>query len=222
MKDLHRVVWTFSAVLGAALLLALPAASVPTVVAAVDTPPCDPLMVPSAVDELGEAPAFAPFPDELISATAVPINVSACLTIPDGPPPNALVSITNLTAFAFSDLWYVADPETSLSNPDGLVNGVLAFKIDSVGINTPLVFESAGFDGIFAVGETWGFIIQDYTNGLGLPPDALGSIGVPSPGAATLASSGSIIAVPEPASAALLGLGLARLAAAGRKRRSAH
>ena len=51
-------------------------------------------------------------------------------------------------------------------------------------------------DGVWMPGETWTFIIIDYTNALGLPAALYDSIGVPS----TLSppSSGSIIAVPEP------------------------
>lgn len=216
MKELIRVRvlrFGYAALIGGVLLAALPAVAVPTVVVSVDTPSCDGLMVPSPVDELGTG-IFPP--GELIASGAVFTPMIACVPT-DTPFADALVSITNLNAIPFSDLWYVADPETGLTNVDGLINGMLAFKIDAVGVNTPLVFESMVVDGIFAPGETWNFIIQDYTSGLGLPPSALGSIGVPSPGPATAASSGSIIAIPEPASAALVGLGLLGLSA-GRRR----
>jgi hypothetical protein len=63
--------------------------------------------------------------------------------------------MTNLTALDFDDVWYVADPETTLTNVDGLVNGELAFKIDTAGINVSLIAEIGGFlPGVFEAGET--------------------------------------------------------------------
>jgi len=190
------------------LALTTAAFAVPTPMLHTDTPPCDPLFIPQVVDELGLSP---PFPiDERLDAVATFTQQSACL--PDDPLlPNALVLITNLTVppRTFTNVWYVADRETSLSNPDGVAGmpGVppeLAFRIDSIGVNTPLIFESIAFDGVWVPGETWHFIIQDYTNILGLGPAVIDSIGVPS--TASPPSSGSIIAIPEPATLSLLGL----------------
>ena len=102
--------------------------------------------------------------------------------------------------------------ETLFSNIDGFVNGADAFRIDAVGANTPLIFESGVADGIWSAGEIWHFVIQDYTNIFGDPPSAFTSPGVPSPAGAG-GSSGSIIAVtPEPSTALLLLPGLAALA----------
>jgi hypothetical protein len=214
------------ALLGLVLLSAAPAAqAVPTTVTHDDTAGCDVLSVPRAVHELGEAPAFANFPTELISAVATFITTPACAAT-DEADPNALVVITNLTGLSWSDLWYVGDPPnatggggTSFTNVDGVVNGGLAFKIDTAGLNTPLVFESIAADGIFAPGEIWHFIIQDYGNAAALAADALDSIGVGSASAGGPPSSGSIIAirhVPEP----LLGLVGYALAVATLRRRN--
>ena len=157
---------------------------------------CDPLSLPFLVDELGRG-----FPaDELINTDTTAVNKSACIS--DSPDvPNEQVLIINQTDRKFTDLWYVADPETRLSNFDGVVNGQLAFKIDTTGVNQPLVSESIAADGIFEPGEAWEFIIDDYNNGLGVGAWVIDSIGVPSPNER---SSGSIIAVPEPSSLSLV------------------
>lgn len=89
-----------------------------------------------------------------------------------------------------------------------------AFKIDSVGGNTPLVFESIAVDGIFAPGETWIFVIDDYVNTGGLAASLFGSFGVGNSSAGGPSSSGSIIAVrvPEPGTLVLLLVGATILA----------
>lgn len=77
------------------------------------------------------------------------------------------VEIVNLTGRDWAELYYVADEQTSISNMDELVGDMSfpgtkeAFKIDAVGLNTPLVFESMNQDGIFEAGEAWQFVIQD-------------------------------------------------------------
>jgi hypothetical protein len=88
------------------------------------------------------------------------------------------------------------------------LNGELAFKIDDSNLNKPWRRQLGAHNGdeIFEPGETWVFVIQDYVNQIGLPAAALGSLGVPS--RADQLSSGSIIAVPEPATMILLTAGL--------------
>ena len=171
----------------------------------------DPLWVPPLVHELGTNPIGTPGyfpPNELILASdQLTFEISCPVNYLGGQ--NFLVSITNQTKTAWTNVWYVADPETTLTNDDGWINGGLAFKIDNFGLNKPLVFESMGQNLIFEPGERWDFIIQDYSNLLGLVPSALASVGVPSPGEPIL-SSGSIIAIPAPGAILLgsIGVGL--------------
>ena len=123
---------------------------------------------------------------------------------------NILLGVTNLTNRTVP-LWYVADPETTISNFDGWIGNVgladeeEAFRIDSVGINRPLVFESLFADDLLQPGETWHFILQDYANAMGNGPAQMASQGVASLSGGDILSSGSL--VPEPATLGLLCLG---------------
>ena len=222
--------------IGAGLLLLLPTISlaVPTTVVHVDDPNCDFLFVPNEVHELGIAPTFTTFPDELIVATDTSTPFAAC---PSDDPlvPNALVVMTNTTGIAWADVWYVADPPapagavgTTISNFDGFVLDPLfiilpglAFKIDAAGFNTPLISESIALDGIFEPGETWVFVIDDYVNTGGLAASLFDSLGVAGSSFGGPLSSGSIIAVPipEPSTVILAAIGLVGLAAYGWRRR---
>ena len=116
-------------------------------------PNCDPLFVPDNVHELGIAPTFSTFPDELIEAEFTTTDqVARPLDDPDTP--NALVVMTNLTPTSWGDVWYVADvfnlasgSGTLISNFDGFVYDAAAsfpfgeaFKIDAIGVNRPLFF----------------------------------------------------------------------------------
>ena len=191
---------------------------------------CDPLFIPQEVDEIGD-PAFG-FPnDEALSRVSTDIFQPVCIESNDPTAADALVEITNLTGRDLTEVWYIANNETRISNYDGYANDIgfavdadnEAFRLDHDlsdpgGKHHPLVFESGPFNGIWEAGETWGFILQDYSNAFGLPADALTSIGV---GDASVAipgvpfnSSGSIIAIPripEPTTCMLMAIGLAAL-----------
>jgi len=169
----------------------------------------DVITVSGTVDELGNPPTFAY--DEAIFSSYTETSYAPCSVNDDDPDIfNYAVSITNMTDRSFTDLYYVADPETSLTNYDqSRINGQLAFRIDNVGLNTPLIYESYAADLIFSPGETWTFVIEDYVNTFGLAPSLFGSLGVGSASSSDLVSSGSIITpVPEPATMILLGSGL--------------
>jgi len=192
---------------------------------------CDTLFIPDDVHEIGDISVF-PSSERLISGSVSSTSGSACPSTDNPTIPNAVVDIRNESGIAWEEVWYVADPETSISNYDGEANEFPfspiqeAFRIDSDvndpgGINHALVFESMMPDGIWEINETWQFILQDYTNLSGLSAGDINSIGVGdnSPNFGILDSSGSIIAVttiPEPASLALFGIGVA---AAGIRRR---
>jgi hypothetical protein len=184
------------------------ALAIPTQVEWFDVGNQDPLWLPDVVHELGVNPAGAAlFPsDELISAGYYPDTpYTPCSQNYDNPSiPNPTIGIINLTNIAWTEVWYVADPQTWFANDDGWVNGELAFKIDSIGLNTPLIFESLVVDGIFQPGETWEFVVQDWGNSNGLVPSDLSSVGVGGVSNIDTLSSGSIVAVTIPAPGAIL------------------
>ncbi|GAB5497182.1 MAG: hypothetical protein Phyf2KO_22620 [Phycisphaerales bacterium] len=186
-----------------------------------DMPGCDDHGPQTFVEEFGDASVFAP--DETFDHASTFTNLSACTMTDDPSIPNALVVITNLTGRFLQDLYYVADEGTTFSNIDGGAFGAgspsvrtPAFRIDEMGANQNLVFESMTFDGILEPGETWQFIVQDYGNAAGLAPDAFFSVGLAgdSPNFGAFDSSASIVRteIPAPASSliALSGLALMR------------
>lgn len=164
---------------------------------------CDILDVPNSVDELGNKPAFPD--DEWITSSHTTTDQIACTHPQNSGNNNVLVTITNtaIPPRSFSDLWYVVDAGSSIAFWDGGVGPVFnrAIKIDSVGVNRPLVNEIGGVvAGVFESGETWEFILDGYSG-----PDAskFGSVGVPSQTSGAnpenespILSTGSIIATP--------------------------
>ncbi len=236
MKFSQHFAMFLSAPLVASLLTSL-AFSVPVKVYYDDTSHCDPLMVPRDVDELGIGQSLVVagttnglFPkDEEISAFAFEEFLTVCPDSDDPDRRDSIVSITNLTspARSFSSLWYVANPNTHISNWDGYVGqqgfedyGVgLAFRIDDKGHNKPLLSESGLSNGVFEPGETWKFVVQDYDAGaLGLDAAAFTSIGVAGGSLAGGKSSGSIIGMPVPEPSALVLLAISLVAPVLRRR----
>lgn len=223
MKDMKKLI---IASMSLALLMCFnnAARAIPTFSQWDDAGNQDPLWTPMIVHELGvNPPGAALFPqNELISAYYYPdVGYTPCSQTPDNPNlPNPLVGITNMTNISWTSVWYVADFYSGaippMTNDDGWINGGRAFKIDSYGLNTPLIYESIAFNGIFEPGETWEFVIQDYFNMYGLSPAAFSTVGVPS--FPDLLSSGSIVAIPAPGAFVLCGLG-ASLVGYMRKRR---
>src|ERR1700752_1529807 len=105
---MDKILRSYSALVGAALLIAAPAIANPVFVVSADTPLCDVLAIPGSptvLEELGDPAGGFPVGERIAVATA-PSTYSPCGSVPDNQLlPNALVSITNLNATAFSDVW---------------------------------------------------------------------------------------------------------------------
>ena len=217
------------------LAFASQALALPSQVVHVETPECDVLSIPTDVDEIGDAIEF-PSDEALFATDLGQTNLGPCSATDDPNMSDFIVDIRNLSGRDWIEVWYVADPETDISNFDGEANDIgaasgpthEAFRIDSMvsdplGNHHPLIFESILADGIWQAGESWQFILQDYFNSLGLPPAAITSQGVGDasqfPATGIIDSSGSIIGipVPEPASAVLFGFSVAALAVSRRR-----
>jgi hypothetical protein len=192
-------------------LMSSPAMAFFTPIQHADLSDCDTLgPLPNVMDELGTNVFPA---NELIGAISTFTSIDACPLNSDALIPNTLLIITNLTNLSFTDLHYVADPQTTFSNFDGIINGQHAVKIDNVGLNRPLIAELGGTQPlVFEPGETWEVVLDDWLGPAAFTAADLASIGVPS-AVIPDPSTGSIVAipVPEPASLALLGVGLAML-----------
>jgi hypothetical protein len=196
----------------------------PLIVNQLELPAQDDWLIPERVHEVGVIPAFAPYPEETITSETLgetsfvpcPANYFPGL-------PNMLVRMVNTTGNDWKQVYYVADGPlelTFVSNFDELVGEGfpwLAFKIDSVGENTPLVFESIAQDNIWEAGEEWRFVLQNYFNSWDGPPSAFGSLHIASLSVGDRTSTGSIL-VPEPAWG-FVAMALAALGAVEARRR---
>jgi len=173
----------------------------------------DDWVLDGTVEELGNQPNFPT--EEWIGSDEVSWGDHIpCPSEYQAQLPNRQVLITNRTGRDFPHVYYVADPQTGLTNWDEMVGQRpylitgKAFKIDNLGENTPLVYESIAYDNVFQAGETWEFVIQEYSNATVPPvgPAAFGSVGIANGsgiGPAVTLSSGSII-TPEPTTMSLL------------------
>lgn len=209
-----------------AALWAVPAQAVPTIAPYAELPPCDAHAI-TLTHELGNPPAAGAFPpDEAIASTSTVNQFQGCTTATAGGL-DWIVFITNLTPTSWVDLFFVADGDKTFGNVDGSILGGLAFRIDDVGINVPLLAESMTADLIFEPGEMWTFYVLDWDPAAnGGPPHLMGSIGVGGFSVGDPSSTASIVARPlpqvdEPGLVALLGAGVLGLVATRRMRRRA-
>jgi hypothetical protein len=215
MRTQKITVRGFGLAAASAAVWAAPALGEPVEGVYSDLPQCDNHGNLIATEEFGDASVFAP--DETIIHGATTTEMTACPVTDDLSTPNFLVEIINQTGRTLTDLFYVGDTTTTFSNVDGQANaGVFdqltapAFKIDSIGANQPLFFESLTPDNIFQPGESWMFIVQDYSNSNGLAPDSFFSIGFADASLAVVETSAASIVhfqIPSPAALAPLGLG---------------
>jgi MYXO-CTERM domain-containing protein len=182
-----------------------------------DRPGCDDHGPLVATEEFGDPSVFGR--SQRFEHFSTFTQRSACPAEDDPNIPNVLVGVTNITNRFLTDLFYVGDvgggANTFFSNVDGLAGqtppaiplGGFAFRIDSVGMNQNLIFESMTGDGVLEPGEQWHFIVQDYRNDLGLPADALFSVGFAGSSPIGGSSASIVQFVPTPGATALLGLG---------------
>jgi len=172
--------------------------------------------------ELGSTVPDFPW-DERIQVTS---QAAPSICVPDdGFPNDFLITITNLGSVAYENLFFVVDSGGSVGNYDGYIEDLAgppgafeqAFRIDgtvTAGANNSLISESMGADEIFMPGETWQFLVTNFTAPASQPPSPIfGSAGTFAATSSSPLSSASIVAtpVPEPATGLLVTLGLAAL-----------
>ena len=210
------------------VLLAGPALAWPVQGQYVDDPThCDVLPNTLLADELIDISGGAPIPpDEQLAVSVTPTNTVICVP-DDGVANDFEVRITNLGPATWQDLFFVADQGYNIGNYDGYVQDLAApgftdaFRIDAVGVHQPLIAGDNG-DGLFQPGETWSFLVTNFTAGAVI----LDSIGFSASSTLTPPSTASILAnpaVPEPGTFVLAALGAGGLIPlAVRRRRKAQ
>ncbi len=205
-----RILFVLLAVVAAVVLWITPAGANPVLVESYDDPSQDPLNVFGWYEEIGEY--YFPENESLQSGGWWEESYTPCPQNPDDPNiHNVGIYIYNNTGRDLYDVYYVADIGTTLQNYDGYIGNAglgdysLAFRIDSIGINTPLIYENISSDNIWQAGEWWGFVIQDFQGAGGYDPIPFASLGIASNSYGNeWLSTGSIIAIPEPSTLTLL------------------
>jgi len=129
------------------------------------------------------------------------------------------VHMTNVSGRAWKDLFFVADHGATIGNADGRVQDLLgapgvmtdAFRIDALGSNPNLLFESISQDGIFQPFEEWEFAVTNFGTGFNSVPPALispghfaGSSQISGFTGTNASIVGTAAAVPEPSTGILV------------------
>src|SRR5688572_20094855 len=121
--------------------------AVPVLGRYVDDPRCDTLPITTLTHELG---LINPFPlNEALEINFQPTQNTVCVP-QDGLANDWNVQIRNLSGIAWTDVHMVVDLGATLGNSDGVIEDVVgapglfadAMRIDSLGINNNLFFES--------------------------------------------------------------------------------
>lgn len=144
-----------------------------------------------------------------------------------GGDPNAafFVEMVNLTQTTWQDVFMVGDRGSRWLNADGFSGtfgpDAYVMKIDAVGLNAPLVFESDIVDGLFQPDELWRFNVTGFYDNFSGPnaEPRFDSLGLNSPGPTSLSNASIVanVAVPVPAAIWLFGSALALVACRKRK-----
>jgi len=166
--------------------------------------------------ELGD-PAVFPI-EEQVFIDAKLTSITVCAP-DDGIANDWEIRMINLGTTYWQDVHFVADEATyfALGNWDGYISDLAlpgpkeAFRIDSLGTNANLVYESGASDNILEPGEAWTWYLTNFDYGAAPVFDSVGAFSWSS--ASGPPSNASILAnpVPEPATAAVLVLGAATL-----------